>query len=261
MDLSERGMKMLLEFEGCHKKLPDGTYKSYRCPANVATIYAGLTHGVKDGMVITEDQGKKMLARELVKYEDAVERLVKVDLNQAQFDALTLLVFNIGIGAFEKSTLLKVLNQGRFDAVPAQFLRWNKGGGRVLPGLVRRRKAEAALFMDTSGDSLTRDKSEPDMPQAVEESKGSIKEAAKSPSILSALAGLGSSVGVGWQWLGTVASDTTAEVAASKQSLSGFEALWSHLGISLGGVLLLVTIGSLGVVLVRHIQRYMEGRA
>jgi lysozyme len=267
MDTSQRGIDLIIEFEGKHTELPDGRYKAYRCPANVPTIYCGLTKGIKDGMVIDEATGQKMFAKELATYEDAVERLVTVPLNQNQFDALVSFTYNVGpgnpakpkSGGLANSTLLKVLNQGKYAAVPAQLMRWNKGGGNVLAGLTRRRKAEGALFMEPVAEEAQADEAR--MPQAVEESKGTLKEAAKSPSILSALAGLGSSVGVGWQWLGTVASDTTAEVAASKQSLSGFEALWSHLGISLGGVLLLVTIGSLGVVLVRHIQRYMEGRA
>lgn len=266
MDLSERGMKMLFELEGRHKKMADGRYKAYRCPANVPTIYAGLTRGVKDGMVITEAEGEKMLRRELSGFEDAVERLVTVELNQNEFDALVLLSFNIGVGAFQKSTLLKLLNQGKRDAAAAQFARWNRGGGKALPGLVKRRRMEASLFLQPCADEIIVAKpdaeEEPSMPQAVEVSKVPLTESvAKSPTILSSFAGLFSSIGVAWQWLGSVASDTTAEVGAAKQSLSGFDALWGHLGLSLGGVLLAVTIGSLGVVIVRHVQRYAEGRA
>jgi GH24 family phage-related lysozyme (muramidase) len=263
MDLSDRGMRMLLEFEGKHKKLPDGRYKAYRCPANVCTIYAGLTKGIKDGMIISEAEGEKMLRRELVGYEDAVERLVTIDLTQPMFDALVLLVFNIGIGAFEKSTLLKVLNQGKLDQVPAQFMRWNKGGGRVLPGLVRRRQAEAALFMEPVAAVPAKPgaEEEPAMPQKVEVSSVPVIEgAAKSPTVWTSIAGLGSSIGVAWQWLGSVAVDTTTEVGSAKSSLSGLEALWSHIGASSGGVLLAVTIGSLGVVLARHVSRYAQGR-
>ena len=262
MDLSERGMKMLLEFEGKHKKLPDGRYKAYRCPANVCTIYAGLTRGVKDGMIITEAEGEKLLRKELNSHEDAVERLVTVEINQSMFDALVLLTFNIGIGAFTKSTLLKLLNQGKYDQAAAQFARWNKGGGRVLAGLVTRRKAEAALFMEPVKTEAPKiEAEEPAMPQAVTVASVPLTEGAvKSPTIWSSVAGLVSSIGVGWQWLGTVASDTTSEVAVTKQSLSGFDALWSHLGVSLAGVLLVVTIGSLGVVLVRHMTRYAQGR-
>jgi lysozyme len=149
--------------------MPDGRYKAYRCPANVPTIYCGLTHGVKDGMIVTEAEGEAMLKKELWRYEDAVERLVTVDLNQNEFDACVLLVFNIGIGAFEKSTLLKLLNQGKRQAAAAQFGRWVNGGGKKLPGLVRRRAAEAALFLKpvegTVAEVVT---DEPSMPQKVE---------------------------------------------------------------------------------------------
>lgn len=258
MDISQRGIDFIVSFEGKHTKLPDGRYKSYRCPANVSTIYCGLTRGVRDGMVIDEATGQKMFAKELAGFEDAVERLVKVPLNQNQFDALVSFSFNCGVGALQNSTLLKVLNAGKYADVPAQLLRWNKGGGKVLPGLVRRRKAEGALFMEPVEEA---DEDHMQMPQAVEESKVPLTAAAKSPTNVAATGGLLSSLGLGWQLFGSVASDTTAEVAVTKQSLTGFEALWSHFGISLGSVLLLVTIGSLAVVLVRHVQRYREGRA
>lgn len=266
MDLSERGMKMLLEFEGKHKKLPDGRYKAYRCPANVCTIFAGLTRGVKDGMIVTEEQGQKMLRKELNTFEDGVERLVTVPMNQNVFDSCVLLSYNIGIGAFEKSTLLKLLNQGKLDQAAAQFQRWNKGGGRVLPGLVKRRRAEAALFLEHAEDEVIVAKpdveEEPSMPQAVEVSKVLLTEgASKSPTIWSSLIGLLSTgAGAVWQLGGTVAQETSAEVGAAKGHLSGLEALWSQLGLSLPAVLAVVTFAALGIVLMRHVQRYAEGR-
>lgn len=266
MDLSERGMKMLFEFEGRHKKLSDGRYKAYRCPANVCTIYAGLTRGVKDGMIITEEQGEKMLRKELNTFEDAVERLVKVPMNQNVFDSLVLFSYNIGVGAFQKSTLLKLLNQGKYEAAAAQFSRWNKGGGKVLAGLVKRRKAEAALFMEpVEEEKISPDLIDEDnlMPQAVVPASVPIREgAAKSPTVLSSLVGLlSTAAGAAWQLGGTVATETTAEVGVAKQSLSGFEALWGLIGVSLPTVLAVVTLAALGVVLVRHVQRYAEGRA
>lgn len=267
MDLSSRGMALLLDLEGKHKKMADGRYKAYRCPANVPTIYAGLTRGIKDGMIVTEAEGEKMLRRELSGFEDAVERLVTVDLNQNEFDALVLLSFNIGVGAFQKSTLLKLLNQGKRDAAAAQFSRWNKGGGRILYGLVKRRKIEASLFLEPCADEILVAKPDAEeealMPQAVEVSKIPLTEgAAKSPTIWSSLIGLFSTAaGAIWQLGGTVATETTQEVGSAKTALGGFEALWSALGVSVGSVLAVVTIGALGVVLVRHVQRYAEGRA
>lgn len=261
MDLSERGRKLIFDFEGRHTKLADGRYKAYRCPANVPTIYCGLTKGIKDGMVITEAQGEKMFAKELATYEDAVERLVTVPLNQNQFDALTSFVYNVGIGAFGKSTLLKVLNQGKYDQVPGQLLRWNKGGGRVLAGLTRRRKAEGALFLapceeDLSPEAVERD---PDMPQMVEESKGSLKTAASSPTIQASGVSLFSGIVMLWQWLQSVFAETSAEAATTKQALSGWDGLWSHMGLNLGLILALVIAGSAAVVIARHAKRYLEG--
>ena len=88
-----------------------------------------------------------MLWRELEEeYEGYVNELVTVPLNQCQFDALCSFVYNLGGNALKSSTLLKVLNTGAYNDVPAQILRWNKAGGKVLTGLTRRRTAEAALF-------------------------------------------------------------------------------------------------------------------
>jgi len=151
MEISSRGIQLIKEFEGAHVKLPDGRYKAYLdrlAEPDVPTIYTGLTKGVRMGMVITEDDGERMFTRELAVYDDAVDRLVKVPLNQNQHDALVSFCYNCGVGALERSTLRRLLNKGRYDQVPAQLLRWNKAGGKVWNGLIRRRKAEGSLFME-----------------------------------------------------------------------------------------------------------------
>jgi hypothetical protein len=76
--------------------------------------------------------------------------VVKVPLTQNQFDALVSLVYNIGQTAFSNSTLLKKLNAKDYQGAADQFLRWNKGGGKVMKGLVRRREAERALFLEVT---------------------------------------------------------------------------------------------------------------
>ncbi|EOS96865.1 lysozyme [Erwinia tracheiphila] len=101
---------------------------------------------VHGGMVISDDTAEILLRDGLQQYERAVNQLVTATLNQNQFDALVSLAWNIGPGAFEHSTLLKKLNTGDMDVAAAEFLRWNKAGGKVLPGLVTRRKAESTLF-------------------------------------------------------------------------------------------------------------------
>jgi lysozyme len=111
------------------------------------TIGYGSTSGVTQKMVITEAQAEQMLAADLVRFERAVERLVRVPLNQGQFDALVSFTYNVGEGNFTKSTLLRKLNAGDTAGAAEQFKRWVNAGGKVLPGLVKRRAAERALFL------------------------------------------------------------------------------------------------------------------
>ena len=146
MKMSKEGVEALLKkFEGC--KL-----KAYRCPANVCTIGYGHTSAagtptVIDGMTITQKQADDILWQDLVKYETAVQGLVTQDLTQHQFDVLVDFAYNAGVGALKSSTLLKKINAGDFDAVPAELMKWTKGGGKVLPGLVRRRQAEGQWWI------------------------------------------------------------------------------------------------------------------
>jgi lysozyme len=147
MKISQGGIDFIVRFEGLLKKLPDGRYTAYKCPAGVWTIYAGCTEGVHRGMIVTDAEGRAMFARELAKFEAVVNRLVKVPLNQNEFDALVSFAYNCGEGALARSSILKRLNTGDRKGAAAAFGAWNKGGGRVLPGLVRRRKEEAALFL------------------------------------------------------------------------------------------------------------------
>jgi lysozyme len=149
MQMSQAGIDALLKkFEGC--KL-----KAYRCPANVCTIGYGHTSAagaptVMDGMVITQKQADDILRQDLVKFETAVYGMVKQPLTQHQFDVLVDFAYNAGVGALKSSTLLKKVNAGDFDAVPAELMKWTKGGGKVLPGLVRRRQAESTWW--SAGD-------------------------------------------------------------------------------------------------------------
>jgi lysozyme len=140
MNISGRGLEVLKRFEGL--KL-----KAYFCPAGVLTIGYGSTGPhVKMGMEITPAEAEKLLLDDVARFERAVNRLVKVPLTQGQFDALVCFSYNIGIGAFEKSTLLSVLNMGRYGEVISQFKRWNKVKGQVVNGLVNRRAAEIGLW-------------------------------------------------------------------------------------------------------------------
>jgi lysozyme len=101
---------------------------------------------VRPGMVITRDMAVDWLRADVRGAEAVVKRDVKVALNQEEYDALVDLVFNIGSGNFDTSTLLRKLNGGDTEGAIAEFARWNKAGGIVLTGLIKRREAERALF-------------------------------------------------------------------------------------------------------------------
>jgi len=121
---------------------------AYKCPAGIWTNGYGHTGpDVTPGQVITQVQADALLARDLERFEAGVARLVQVHLSQNQFDALVSFSFNLGLGALQGSTLLRLLNAGDYAGAAAQFPRWNKAGGKELPGLTRRRAAEQALFL------------------------------------------------------------------------------------------------------------------
>ena len=149
METSQEGIALIKKFEGCPTE--DGKAVSYRCAANKLTIGYGslkLKNGspVKENMSITLKEAEDLLAHELKTYEKYVKNYVDVPLTQNQFDALVCWSFNVGGNALASSTLLKVLNNGVYEEVPHQLKRWNKAGGKVLEGLIRRREAEALLF-------------------------------------------------------------------------------------------------------------------
>lgn len=140
MKTSPNGLDLIKHFEGC-------SLVTYKCPAGVWTIGVGSTGPhVKAGMTITQAQADALLAKDMRKFEDGVDKLVRVELDQDEFDACVAFAFNVGLGAFAESTLLKKLNAGDVDGAYKEFGRWNKANGKVLAGLTRRRKAEAALF-------------------------------------------------------------------------------------------------------------------
>lgn len=131
---------LIKEFEGC--KL-----KAYKCPADVWTIGYGHTYGVKEGDEITQQEADRLLADDVNSFTAGVQRLVSSDINRNQLGALVSFAFNLGLGNLRHSTLLKLVNAGDFVGAANQFPRWNKAGGKVLPGLTRRREAEKKLFL------------------------------------------------------------------------------------------------------------------
>ncbi|MGL5950289.1 MAG: lysozyme [Cetobacterium sp.] len=140
MRTSSVGINLIKKFEGL--KLT-----AYRCPAGVPTIGYGTTSNVKLGTTITEEKAEDLLKKDLVRFETAVKTVVRVKLNQNQFDALVSFSYNVGTGALQSSTLLKKLNQGDYKGASEEFQKWNRAGGKVLNGLIKRREAEKELFL------------------------------------------------------------------------------------------------------------------
>lgn len=120
--------------------------EAYLCPANVWTIGYGHTKGVTKGMIITKDQAEALLSEDLAVFEENISKRLP-GLNQNQFDALVSFAFNVGNGAFNTSTLYRKAKQNPNDpTIRNEFAKWVHAGGRVLPGLVKRRAWEADLY-------------------------------------------------------------------------------------------------------------------
>lgn len=161
-------LDLVKQFEGYHTALPDGGCEAYLdklAKPPVWTIGWGCTEGVKPGMRWTKDEAEAALMRELERHAAIVDRVVTAEIGENNRAAL--ISFQYNTGGLPKSTLLKKLNAGDFDGAAREFDRWNKAGGKVYKGLVRRRAAERALFeMDARDVDIPPDA--PDMPQAVD---------------------------------------------------------------------------------------------
>lgn len=140
MKTSQAGIDLIKEFEGVR-------LAAYRCPAGVPTIGYGHTKGVEMGDTVTVIEAEELLREDLEVFENGVNKLVEVPLEQHQFDALVSFAFNLGLGNLKNSTLLRLLNQGLYTDAANQLTRWNRAGGQVLAGLVRRRSAERRMFL------------------------------------------------------------------------------------------------------------------
>jgi lysozyme len=138
---NQAGLELIKSFEGLY-------LTSYLCPANVWTIGWGSTGpDIGPNMTWTKEQAEARLRFDLEVFEKGVEAVITVPVTDNQFSAMVSLSYNIGISAFRKSTLLKLLNSKDYQGAADQFLRWNKAGGKELAGLTRRRNAERELFL------------------------------------------------------------------------------------------------------------------
>jgi lysozyme len=146
--VSTQGAKFIAEFEG----FVPGIYNDAAQPPNATigfghVVHAGAITGKEAVKKVSRQQALELLRADCAKAAAAVKKHVKKPLTQAQFDALVSFTYNCGEGNLASSTLLKKLNAGDFEAVPAELHKWTLGGpDQVLPGLVRRRQAEADLF-------------------------------------------------------------------------------------------------------------------
>ncbi len=147
-EVNQAGVDLIRRFEGCRLD----AYPDPGTGGDPWTIGYGATGpGIAPGVVWTQEEAEARLVEDIAQFAGAVERALTVPVSANEFAAMVSLAFNIGAGAFRKSTLLRLVNDGHFEAAAEQFLRWNRAGGREMPGLTRRRQAERQLFL-TPGD-------------------------------------------------------------------------------------------------------------
>lgn len=141
MTIGKKGIELIKRFEGLR-------LKAYYCPANVLTIGYGHTGSdVYEGQALTELEAEQLLINDLVNFSQGVKDRLAIFVNQYQFDALVSFAYNVGLGAFERSTLLKKVNANKLDyGIKHEFKKWVYANGSKLKGLEIRREAEADLY-------------------------------------------------------------------------------------------------------------------
>jgi lysozyme len=144
--ISLKGLNLIKKYEGFRSK-------PYLCPASIPTIGFGSTYysdGVKVKLTdppITEEEASELLSELLIPYEKSIDSFTRDDINQNQFDALCSFAYNCGINALKQSSLLRMINVNPSNPrITDEFNKWNRGGGRVLSGLAKRRAEESKLY-------------------------------------------------------------------------------------------------------------------
>jgi lysozyme len=193
MNTSDFGRKMIAAFEGVR-------LETYRCPAGVLTIGIGVTGSeARPGRRITREEAFRMFRQFLAtEYEPGVRKLLKREPTQGQFDAMVSLAFNIGLGAFARSSVLKFFNRREDEQAAGAFALWNKakvaGKRQALPGLTRRRSSEALAYQGIQDANFNgrHDSDEPiygAMPQKVGRSREKLRQSGTAQG--AGVAGLG----------------------------------------------------------------------
>lgn len=151
MKTSNQGKNLIKEAEGLR-------LDAYKCPAGVPTIGWGHTKGVKMGQHITVQQAEDLLVEDIAPIERLLNAL-KINFRQEQFDALVSWIFNLGAGNFKSSTMYKlILADARDEEITESLIRWTYSGKQQLPGLMKRRVAEANLFIGYERYKVNKDK-------------------------------------------------------------------------------------------------------
>jgi lysozyme len=188
MRLTREGVALIKRYEGFRGE-------AYRDAVGVWTIGYGHTAmagppEVKPGMTIDRAEAAAILDRDVEMFAQGVAKLIARPVTEQQFSALVSFAYNVGLGNFRKSSVLSAVNAGELDVVPRRFQLWVKAGGRTLPGLVKRRAAEAALF---AGE----DTGETAGPVEPQEGKSPMRSTTNLAAVLSALAGVLSTIAAG----------------------------------------------------------------
>lgn len=142
MKISKDGINLIKHFEGLRLT----AYKAVSSERFYTIGYGHYGKDVKKDEKITKEQAQKILENDLQRFVNAVNNSIKVNINQNQFDSLVSLCYNIGTYAFKTSTLVKLINENKFGDASKEFMKWVHSGGKVLQGLVRRRKLEMKMF-------------------------------------------------------------------------------------------------------------------
>jgi lysozyme len=234
MRTSQKGIALIVEFEGFRSEayIP--------VPGDIPTIGFGFTKGVKMGDKMTRSEAAERLKRELIEYENGVAASCTRTPNENEFAALVSFAFNVGVGGLRKSSVLKAHNRGDKQAAARAFSLWNKAGGKVLPGLTRRRMAEAALYLEPVTDFGL---SGPDMPQAVEPERTMVQSNINRASLVA-----GGTAGV---------AAVTETISAVNQVKYGVESL----GDWLVPVLLIAVVGLCAFIVWQRFDMRSKGLA
>lgn len=157
LSVSTKLVEMLKDFEGLARQRSDGMIEAYldtNTKPNLWTVCWGHTGTAKPGLVVSRKRCVELKKMDLRRHEESVRSAVTVPLTQGQFDALVSFSYNVGAGKFEKSDVVAKINAGDMEGAKAALLKRNRAaGGKVLPGLVKRRKAEVALMDDQTPET------------------------------------------------------------------------------------------------------------